>query len=92
MFPKNELADHASDCTGSEEKVGQKRGVRKNTIAAAVEMDENERKRLNKGKIDMGPTNYYADSESILATDGTGLNAEVTGMSWESAGQTRFAW
>lgn len=48
MFPKNELADHASDCTGSEEenpKVGQKRGVRKNTIAAAVEMDENERKR-----------------------------------------------
>lgn len=39
----------------------------------------------------MGPTNYYADSESILATDGTGLNAEVTGMSWESAGQTRFA-
>lgn len=93
MFPKNELADHASDCTGSEEdpKVGQKRGVRENTIAAAVEMDENERRRLNKGKIDMGPTNYYADSESILATDGTGLNAEVTGMSWESAGQTRFA-
>lgn len=46
--------------------------------------------RLNKGKIDGGPTNYYADSESILALDGAGFNSEVHGMSWESSGQTRF--
>jgi hypothetical protein len=46
--------------------------------------------RLNKGQIDIGPTNYYADSESILALDGVGFNSEVTGMAWESAGQTRF--
>jgi hypothetical protein len=40
---------------------------------------------------DAGPTNYYADSEGALALDGSGFGSEVTGLSWESAGQTRFA-
>jgi hypothetical protein len=54
IFPKTELIIHASECTGpfkKEEEVegvrilGKKRGIRKNTIAAAVAMDESERKR-----------------------------------------------
>jgi hypothetical protein len=46
---------------------------------------------LNKGKINMGPTNYYADSEGALALDGIGFGAEATGMTWESAGTTTFS-
>lgn len=54
MYPKMELIIHASGCTGlSKEQeeiegvriLGKKRGIRKNTIAAAVAMDESERKR-----------------------------------------------
>lgn len=48
--------------------------------------------RRNKGIIDIGPINYYADSEGTLALDGINFGSEVTaGLSWESAGQTRFA-
>lgn len=46
--------------------------------------------RLNKGNTDTGPTNYYTDSESVLALDGVGFNAAASGISWESAGRTRF--
>ncbi|KAG2209159.1 hypothetical protein INT47_005451, partial [Mucor saturninus] len=89
-YPKNELNEHAADCGGDPEATGNERIIRKNTIGAAVLRNEAERKRLNKGKVDNGPTNYYADPESVLALDGSGFNTEASGISWESAGQTRF--
>lgn len=45
LYPKDEINEHAAECKGDKETTGNKRGVRKNTIGAAVEKDESERKR-----------------------------------------------
>ena len=56
LFPKNDLADHASDCTGAQKDseiivaeavkvIHAKRGITTKSIASAVELDESERKR-----------------------------------------------
>ncbi|CEP08826.1 hypothetical protein [Parasitella parasitica] len=87
MFPKQEIDNHAFDCDGKPSE----KGLKKKTIGAAVAQNAAERKRKNAGIKDTGPTNYYADSEGALALDGTGFGSEATGLSWESAGQTRFA-
>ncbi|KAL9558390.1 hypothetical protein MBANPS3_000933 [Mucor bainieri] len=87
MFPKQEIMDHSFECDGKPTD----KGLKKKTIGTAVALNAAERKRKNAGILDTGPTNYYADSDGALALDGSGFGSEVTGLSWESAGQTRFA-
>ncbi|OBZ83905.1 hypothetical protein A0J61_08050 [Choanephora cucurbitarum] len=87
FFTKETIEEHTSDCDG---QVKEGQGLKKKTIGIAVAKDVLERQKKNQGVADMGPTNYYADSDT-LAVDGTGFNNEVTGgLQWESAGQTRF--
>ncbi|KAK4521190.1 uncharacterized protein ATC70_013135 [Mucor velutinosus] len=87
MFPKQEIMDHSFECDGKPTD----KGLKKRTIGTAIALNAAERKRKNAGVLDTGPTNYYADSDGALALDGSGFGSEVTGLSWESAGQTRFA-
>ncbi|KAF1801375.1 hypothetical protein FB192DRAFT_1459693 [Mucor lusitanicus] len=87
LFPKQEIMDHSFECDGRPTD----KGLKKRTIGTAVALNAAERKRKNAGVLDTGPTNYYADSDGALALDGSGFGSEVTGLSWESAGQTRFA-
>ncbi|KAI8638110.1 hypothetical protein BD408DRAFT_436353 [Parasitella parasitica] len=87
MFPKQEIDNHAFNCNGKPSE----KGLKKKTIGAAVARNAAERKRKNTGIQDTGPTNYYADSEGALALDGTGFGSEATGLTWESAGQIRYA-
>ncbi|RCH82673.1 hypothetical protein CU098_005384 [Rhizopus stolonifer] len=88
FYSKEEIEEHASDCDGQNKESN--KGIKKKTIGVAVAMDEADRKKKNQGISETGPTNYYADSAGVLALDGSGFSSEVTGLSWESTGQTRF--
>ncbi|GAN04801.1 hypothetical protein MAM1_0074d04266 [Mucor ambiguus] len=87
MFPKQNIMDHSFECDGKPTD----KGLKKRTIGTAVAINAAERKKKNAGVQDTGPTNYYADSDGALALDGSGFGSEVTGLTWESAGHTRFA-
>ncbi|KAI8088258.1 hypothetical protein BDF21DRAFT_449992 [Thamnidium elegans] len=87
LFPVSLISSHDQVCRGYK----QVRVTRKKTIAEAVAIDEQERKRQNLGKKDdVEPTNYYANSDDVFATDGTGFNESASGTIWEYAGQTHF--
>ncbi|KAI8368740.1 hypothetical protein BD560DRAFT_132407 [Blakeslea trispora] len=87
FFSQSAIEEHAADCHG---QVKEGEGIKKRTIGVAVAQDVQARKRRNQGVTEIGPINYYADSDA-LAVDGTGFDQEVSGgLSWESAGQIRF--
>ncbi|GAA5800949.1 hypothetical protein HPULCUR_006389 [Helicostylum pulchrum] len=87
LFPISLLSSHDQVCYRYKEV----RVTHKKTIAEAVAIDENERKRRNIGrKDDVEPTNYYANSDDVFATDGSGFNESASGTMWEYAGQTHF--
>jgi hypothetical protein len=84
LFPKTELTEHASECDGKT-----KSGVMRKSISAAVLLEQKERAKKRKGMQETAPTNYYWESD-LASADGAGFNNEITGLNWESAGQTRF--
>ncbi|KAG1383452.1 hypothetical protein G6F61_001346 [Rhizopus arrhizus] len=86
MFSKSQVEQHASDCTGAYSDTEENEPLRrreKNTIAASVARHEAERKR-NRNDSFVENVNYYAESEDLLAANGTSLT-------WESRGQMRFS-
>ncbi|GAA5814213.1 hypothetical protein MFLAVUS_007706 [Mucor flavus] len=87
LFPISLISSHDQVCY----RYNEVRVTRKKTIAEAVAIDENERKRRNIGrKEDVAPTNYYANSDDVFTTDGSGFNESASGTIWEYAGQTHF--
>ncbi|KAG1438699.1 hypothetical protein G6F56_012551 [Rhizopus delemar] len=88
LYPRDKVERHASDCTGEYSDTEDDPTSRKNTIASSVARHQ-AKQRSNTSFVEN--VNYYAESEDLLASDGTGLNEEITGLTWESRGQTRFA-
>lgn len=108
LFPISLISSHDQVCY----RYNEVRVARKKTIAEAVAIDEDDRKRYshlsyrffyiffkackksprrNIGrKENVAPTNYYANSDDVFATDGSGFNESASGTMWEYAGQTHF--